>query len=55
MFYHGILKHSLKNMIYQNVPKPFETIILKNQTKNFMDVGFTIIQAQEAYLPIKFF
>lgn len=45
----------LVEMVLPNEDRPFPHLNLTEQRKCFEDAGFEIVQAQEAYRPIKFF
>lgn len=42
-------------MVLPGTPKPFPHLYLKEQRKVFEEAGFEILQAEEAFLPIKFY
>ncbi len=45
----------LVEMVLPGTPKPFPDMNLKEQRKAFEEAGFEILQAEEAFLPIKFY
>lgn len=45
----------LVEMVLPNTEKPFPHLNLKEQRKEFEDAGFHIVEADEAYRPIKFY
>lgn len=45
----------LVEMVLPGTEKPFPHLNLVEQRKNFEDAGFHIVQAEEAYRPIKFY
>ena len=45
----------LVEMVLPNTEKPFPHMNLKEQRKVFEDAGFHILEAKEAYRPIKFY
>ena len=45
----------LVELVLPGTQKPFPHLNLKEQRKVFEDAGFEILQAEEAYLPIKFY
>ena len=45
----------LVEMVLPDIPKPFPKLYLSRQKKEFQEAGFHIIDAQEAYRPIRFF
>ncbi|MGM9969196.1 MAG: class I SAM-dependent methyltransferase [Anaeroplasma sp.] len=45
----------LVEMVLPNIPKPFPNLNLKFQKEEFLNVGFKILKADEAFRPIKFY
>lgn len=45
----------LVELLLPGTPKPFSGLNLRDQTTIFQQAGFTILQAAEAYRPIRFF
>lgn len=45
----------LVELLLPGTPKPFPGFNLKVQKQRFVDAGFTVIQEEEAYRPIKFY
>ena len=45
----------LVEMVLPGTPKQFPDLNLKVQKKAFEDAGFEVLQAEEAFLPIRFF
>lgn len=45
----------LVEMVFPGIPKPFPDMNLSRQRKAFEEAGFEILQAEEAFLPIKFY
>ena len=45
----------LVEMVLPGTPKPFPDMNLSRQRKAFEEAGFEILQAEEAFLPIKFY
>ena len=45
----------LVELVLPGTPKPFPHLHLKEQRKAFEEAGFEILQAEEAYRPIKFY
>ncbi len=51
----GDNERDLVDMILPGTPKPFPHLNLKEQRKVFEEAGFQILDAQEAYRPIRFY
>ena len=51
----GENERDLVEMVLPNAEKPFPHLNLKEQKKAFVDAGFQILEADEAYRPIKFY
>ncbi len=45
----------LVELLLPGVPKSFPGMNLQTQKKSFQDAGFTVLQAEEAYRPIRFY
>jgi hypothetical protein len=51
----GENERDLVEMVLPDAEKPFPHLNLKEQKKAFVDAGFQILEADEAYRPIKFY